>query len=446
MAFGAMDPKAKPVRLVDAQGEELAALLSPVSPQTFVNEHWGRKPLFVKGFAEKFKGFFDTATFFRALASPGGAPSGHLRASFDKKAPPPRSDAAGPVDGSQNFPIQPELAAPLYDAGATICLTEIDARVPRLKYFAAAIKRQLGHPGLVAFNAYLSGPGAGLNWHFDGRIASTLQIEGSKKWRFSKRVAVEWPRGNAIVLSDGSARYDTAGPRAAWEEIVGPEKGQVTEVLLEPGDFLCLPAGTWHDASGGATGSLALNLAFNPIPYSFVVSELLDTLLASDPSWRCVRPLLPRLGGEPGETDPRALEAIAKQLEAAGDALRSTAADGSALVALWSSLVQSGAPPVEIGATSPGPVAPTDRLRVRADGNVYARTAENGSRLVVSVGAARVELTGDAMRVAQRALATKKFDAGASVEWGAEGKTLAWSDAEKILAQLLAEGVLERTK
>src|SRR5208337_2351486 len=138
----------------------------------------------------------------------GGAPGGHLRASFDKKAPAPRSTGGAAVDASQNFPIPPELAGPLYESGATICLTEIDSRVPRLAYFAAAIKRQLGHPGLVAFNAYLSGPGAGLNWHFDARIASTLQIEGTKRWRFSKRVALEWPRGNALMKTDGSARYD----------------------------------------------------------------------------------------------------------------------------------------------------------------------------------------------------------------------------------------------
>ncbi len=340
-----MEPKAKQVRIVEAIGDELAALLSPLSPQTFVNEHWGRKPLFVKGYAEKFKGFFDSPTFFRAAAQ--GAPGGHLRASFDKKTPQkPQSAGGEAVDTTQNFPIQPEQMGPLYEAGATLCVTEIDSRVPRLAYFAAAIKRQLGHPGLVAFNAYLSAPGAGLNWHFDGRIASTLQIEGSKRWRFSKRVALEWPRGNGLHMSDGSARYDSNVPRAAWERLAPLDKGAIAEVVLEPGDLLILPAGTWHDASGGTAGSLALNLAFNPIPYSFIIAELLDALLASDPGWRCARPLLPRLGGLPGEVDPRALEAIGKQLEGAAAALRSVAADSSALVTLWSSLVQAGSPPV----------------------------------------------------------------------------------------------------
>jgi ribosomal protein L16 Arg81 hydroxylase len=440
------------VRLVEAVGDELAALLAPMSPQTFVNEHWGKKPLFVKGFAEKFKGFFDSAAFFRAASTPqtgGGSPatSAHLRASFDKKtAPPARGGgvAGEPVHTTQSFPITPEQMGALHEAGATLCMTEIDTRIPRLAYFAAAIKRQLGHPGLVAFNAYLSAPGAGLNWHFDGRIASTLQIEGSKRWRFSKRVALEWPRGNGVTMSDGSARYDANVARAPWEQLAPLDKGAVTEVVLEPGDFLCLPAGTWHDASGGATGSLALNLAFNPIPYTHVVGELLDALLASDPGWRCARPLLPKAGGLPGEVDPRALEAIGKQLQNAADALRGIAADSAALTTLWSSLVQSG-PSVDPPAAATGPITPSDRFRVRADGNVYVRLVENGARLSVGVGTrARFEVTGDAMRVVQQALTTRKFEGTDCAGWGEGEAKLAWTTVEEILAQLLREGVIER--
>ena len=441
-----MEPKAKQVRLVEAAGDELAALLAPLAPQTFVSEYWGKKPLFVKGFREKFKGFFDDAAFFRAVSTPSSAPGAQLRASFDKKTTPaPRSPGGEPVDVSQHFPIAPESAAPLYEAGATLCLTEIDTRVPRLAYFAAAIKRQLGYPGPVAFNSYLSPPGAGFNWHFDGRIASTLQIEGTKRWRFSKRVAVEWPRGNALVKTDGTARYDLDIPRAEWERIAFDKK-EITEVVLEPGDFLALPAGTWHDASGGPTGSLALNLAFNPISYAILVGELLDALLARDAGWRCAKPLLPKLDGLPGEVDPRALESVAKQLADAAEALRSVAADSTALVALWSSFVQGGGPAIESPAAAPtAPIAPGDRLRVRADGNVYVQTADKGTRLLITIGAKkRTEVTGSVMRLAQRALAARKFEAGECVEWGEEGKRLEWSDVEKALTNLVSDGLLER--
>jgi hypothetical protein len=440
-----MDPKAKQARLVEAAGDELAALLAPLAPQTFVSEYWGKKPLYVKGFREKFKGFFDGAAFFRAVSTPTTAPGSQLRASFDKKTTPAPRSAAEPVDLTQHFPIPPESAGPLFEAGATLCLTEIDTRVPRLAYFAAAIKRQLGYPGPVAFNSYFSPPGVGFNWHFDGRIASTLQIEGTKRWRFSKRVAVPWPRGNAIVKTDGSARYDLDLPRAEWEAIAFDKK-EITEVVLEPGDFLVLPAGTWHDASGGPTGSLALNLAFNPIAYTTIVGELLDVLLAHDAGWRSAKPLLPKLDGLPGEVDPRALESVAKQLANAAEALRSVAADSSALVALWSAFVQGGAPPIDPpSAALSAPIVASDRLRVRADGNVYVQRADGGTRLLIAVGAKRrTEVSGDVMHFAERALAARRFEAQECMAWGEEGKTLAWTEVETILTKLVNEGLLER--
>jgi hypothetical protein len=442
-----MDTKGKQIRVVDAAGDDLAALLSPVAPQTFVNEYWGKKPLYVKGFRERYKGFFDGPSFIQAVSTPGRA-AGELRASFDKKTPAAAKSAGEAADTTQAFPIAPELAGPLFEAGATLCLTDIDARVPRLAHFVAAIKRQLGYPGRVSFNAYLSAPGSGLNWHFDGRIASTLQIEGSKKWRFSNRVAIEWPRGNGAHLTDGSARYTDSKTtaRAEWERLLPLDKNAVTEVVLEPGDLLILPAGTWHDASGGASGSLALNLCFNPISYTSIVGDLLDTLLASDPGWRSPRPLIPLQGALPGEVDPRALELVKRQLENASDALRALSADSSAVVALWSSFVQGASPPIAPRSTAPAaPIAPADRFRVRADGSVYVQTAEKGTRLSIAIGPhARTEAVGGAMYFVQRAIAARAFAANDCLAWGERETRLGWSDVEQVLAHLVNEGLIER--
>jgi hypothetical protein len=430
-------------RIVDAPGEELATLLAPITPEAFVGEYWGKKPLFIEGFRDKYKGFFDGPAFIQAVSAPGRPDT--LRASFDKRTP--VKPAHGAADVTQAFPISGELAGPLYEAGATLCMTDIDQRVPRLAYFAAALKRQLGYPGRVSFNAYLSAAGSGLNWHFDGRIASSLQIEGSKRWRYSKSVAIEWPRGNGTMMTDGTALYGdskTAG-RAPWERLAPLDQSAIEEVLLEPGDLLILPAGTWHDASGGDTGSLALNLAFNPVAYTSIFGDLLDTLLASDPGWRGPTPLLPVRSGAPGEVDPRALEALAKQLRSASDALRALAADSSQVVALWSSYVQGGGPPVPPPRPLTDPIARTDRFRVRADGNVYARTVEKGTKLSVWVGARpTAESMGDAMRFVQRVLATREFAAADCLGWNDGGMKLGWNDVEQVLAHLVNEGLLER--
>jgi hypothetical protein len=91
------------------------------------------------------------------------------------------------------------------------------------------------------------------------------------------------------------------------------------------------------------------------------------------------------------------------------------------------------------------PIASADHFRVRADGNVYAQTVESGTKLSLGVGTRpRVELAGDAMRFAQRALAARKFEAGECAAWGDGGASLEWSQVEKTLTQLLNEGLLER--
>jgi hypothetical protein len=437
-----MSLESKPVRLIDAVGGELQALLSPVTPETFVHEHWGRKPLLVKGFRGKYQGFFDRATFDRALASPG--PEGFLQASFDKKTAVPAIGAGGPLAdvASPAFGARPDEAQALHAKGATLCASQMELRVPVLARFAAAIKRQLGYIGKVSFNAYLSPASVGFNWHFDARIASTLQIEGTKRWRFSNDPAVQWPRANGVLRTDGSGRYaDARAGAEAWERLAPLDLAATSEVVLEPGDLLVLPAGTWHDACGGDEGSLALNLSFTPVAYTALLGNLLDAALRADPGWRGPAPVLAREDGLPGEVDPWALEAIAKQLTRAAETLRTLAADGAPLVRMWASAVGTlPGIPAEPRPAAPAPVDAADRLRVRADGRFYARTADGGARLVVSTPSGGIDVTGPAARFVQRVLSTKELVAGDCLAWGAG----AWNEVAAALAHLLREGLIER--
>jgi tetratricopeptide (TPR) repeat protein len=329
--------------IVASAGDELRALLAPVTPETFVGELWARRPLFVKGFADKYRGLFDWQEFLEAVKNPGNAPATHLRGSFDKRvAVAPRGGP--PLPATQIFTVTPGQSGQLFEAGATICMTEVESRVPRLAAFLAAIKRQIGFPGQIAFNAYASRDGVGFNWHFDGRVASTLQIEGSKRWRFSRKVALDWPRGNGTRRTDGSAAYaDPTLTRGAWETLAPLDPSDVTSVVLEPGDLLILPAGLWHDAEGGPTGSLAINMAFLPLSHTRLVAELLDRKLEHDAAWRGAAPMLPAREGAP--PDDARVAAFRAELERAAETLRAIAADPVALPSVWASLVEELSPP-----------------------------------------------------------------------------------------------------
>ncbi len=298
--------------LLDAVGSELSALLSPITLATFVREYWAKKPLYVKGFPDKYKGLFSREVFVRALSAPGPAPEDFLHASFDKGKGSTASKAADEW-ASSTFKANPEEAMPLFKAGATLCVTLMETRVPALAPIVGAIKRQLGYPGNVHFNAYLS---------------SGRRIQLALRWtdrehsanRRDQAVAVLQSTGRALasVERGPSGRRDRSvhrPPRSAarvhrflagGEEYRGIpfDENDTTEVVLEPGNLLILPAGVWHDACAGDGGSLALNLSFSPISYTLLARNLLDALLTPDPAWRAPPPLLPLPGGAPGEVDP----------------------------------------------------------------------------------------------------------------------------------------------
>jgi Cupin superfamily protein len=433
--------------LVQAAGNELRALLWPITPEAFVHEYWGKKSLFVKGWREKYAGFFDAESFSGALSGAGPFPPNFLRASFDKKTAAGTSAAPATADelSSTAFAANPDQAVPLFDAGATLCVSQLEVRVPGLVGFLAAIKRQLGYPGKVSFNGYLSPAQSGYNWHFDSRIATTLQIEGTKTWRYSSSPAIPWPRSNGSLRADGIARYSDPGVAAQnWERLAAFDAADTTEVTLEPGDLLVLPAGVWHEACGGTSGSLALNLTFTPISYTLLVRNLLDTLLAPEAGWRSPGPVLP--GEAAGEVDPAGIAAISAQLARAASVLQSLSGDSAAVVRLWESFVQNPNPGQPMKPTPPGastPVQPADRLRLRDDGRVYAMLAEGGSSLCVSIGTSReVELTGVAVGFVQRIIAEHEFTAADCVTWGTGGESFAWDDVQTILTDLKREGLI----
>jgi ribosomal protein L16 Arg81 hydroxylase len=98
--------------------------------------------------------------------------------------------------------------------------------------------------------------------HFDARIATAIQIEGRKKWRFANRPSIPWPIHNGIINDNGMIEWQF--PPTAWEQQIKPVMAlEWTEVVLEQGDFLCLPAGTLHQAKAVDGHSLSLNVNFN---------------------------------------------------------------------------------------------------------------------------------------------------------------------------------------
>jgi ribosomal protein L16 Arg81 hydroxylase len=271
---------------------ELKRLLEPMSPKTFLSRYWAREAVHLRGPKNKFKGLFSKDAFWKALKTldtQGPNSRGMIRAHFEDRDRPPEVPTA-------YLRCDAERAKWALGKGATLCVNVISDGDPKLKAFCAAVKQQLGWPGLARFNGYWSPDRRGLAMHFDARIACTLQIAGKKTWWFTKTAVVDWPRANADLLENGVTDYlEPWAGQEQWEQPRPTSSKDFEKVTLEPGDVLILPAGAWHAAAADGE-SLALNLAMDAISPLAMLYETLDRELRSDVAWR-VAPPSPDAGG-----------------------------------------------------------------------------------------------------------------------------------------------------
>lgn len=290
----------------------LSELLTPVGVEEFAQEYWGRRPLLLTGRSDRFAGLFDRTRLWSALRT-GQARIGSLH-----PADPDLPLTAGHTEDITIDEIEPAMAA-----GHTICITDLSAAAPELARLAADLVRELGVIAPARVNAFWSPPGSGAEVHLDARVTTSLQLEGAKQWWYGAAPAVAWPRSNAQLLPDGEPvwMYPWCG-QDPWERLAAP--GELAHVLLQPGDLLCLPAGTWH-AARADDRSLALNVSFSPPEVTVLIREVLSSRLAEHEQWRGALPS-PSPGGSGAPPTDRVRDELAGLLDQAGELLHGEAA------------------------------------------------------------------------------------------------------------------------
>jgi ribosomal protein L16 Arg81 hydroxylase len=267
----------------------LAEILHPVTVAELLRDYWGKKPLHIEASRrDRFATLFDLDRFRRAVIDDRVV---KLRGSLDS--------------GASYFSARGGDIDTLLKSGATLCADHLEEADPGLGACVERVARELRYPGKIDFRCYLSPDGAGFDTHFDQRIATVLQIAGQKRWRFSPRPAVDYPEYQAVPDGKGGVEHGrTLNPDVlAVSDFTPPDDAGFLEVVLRPGDLLCLPAGTWHKAK--AVGwSLALNLAFAPVRVHEIVWATVRKRLDTDPVWRQGIVPVPAEGGEPGGSEP----------------------------------------------------------------------------------------------------------------------------------------------
>ncbi|MGH6943601.1 MAG: JmjC domain-containing protein [Geminicoccaceae bacterium] len=260
-------------------------IVAPLGAEGFFAEHDGKRPLHLKGAADKFAAVMTWARLNALLGQATIWSQASLQLVLDKEpVPAQRYCAAAPGrDGGQVLRPDPERVKDLLKRGATLVANDIDHLSEGLTAFSAALEEALG--GKVQGNLYLSSrKRPGFASHFDTHDVYAAHVEGTKTWYvYEGRVAdpIAHPSFKSLT-------------REHHEKAKG---GLLMEVRMEPGDLLYLPRGQYHDALADEGG--AVHIAFGvtyPIGMD-ILSALFDRMVA-EPEFRANLPRPDRPGAE----------------------------------------------------------------------------------------------------------------------------------------------------
>ena len=146
--------------------------------------------------------------------------------------------------------------------GHSLVVTPIQPYVPALATLCANIAARLREQVKVGVIVTLGTAGA-FKLHYDPEDLIIVQVEGRKRWRIY-------------------------GPAVA-NPVIGmpkppppPESAPIFDEVLEAGDLLLLPAGTWHHCENGPDRSLHLGIFCIPTTGLHVVKSLLSQLITDE--------------------------------------------------------------------------------------------------------------------------------------------------------------------
>ncbi len=420
--------------MIEADLGAFEKLLAPIKPQDFLHQYWDKKPLYIKGTREKFRDLFSRQAFDQAI----GQWSRNRVRDMNVKA------AFIDLEGSQQeIEAGQQHINDFLVAGMTICAVSINAVDSKLTAFLAGVKASLNLPAHIIFNCYVSKDEKGFSTHFDGHGVIILQIEGSKRWRFSSTPAVPFPNQNYILPVSGTPYLKGIGP------IERPNEKEFEDVLLEEGDVLYLPAGHWHVTSAKEF-SLALTFSMQFQKPFDLIFETLRTKLQRNPAWRSTFPPVwnpnMKINEVPSEISnifESLIQDLKKQLESM---------DLSEFHRAWYRSVGTITSPIESQYASEiqdterrenPTVNQNDALKIAGKSPIHYFTSENKNGLgeiFLYYKTAEVKLPIEALPFVKNVLQKKEFKASDVLRWA----DYDWSEMQPVLTQLLHLGVLER--
>ncbi|GIF05086.1 cupin domain-containing protein [Actinoplanes siamensis] len=242
----------------------LSGLIHPTDVDTFVRDHWEKRPLVVsRGDPEYFADLLtlDDVDYVLSMSS---LTSDELRVVLDGNETPVSSLFSGGPNGPMNAL---EALYAYYRKGSTIILNSLDRRWEPLKRLCGTLCTETS--SRFQANVYITPAGAqGFKAHYDMHDVFVLQVHGTKRWRLY---------ASPLQLPLRGQSYDKSGPSPG-----DPEQ----EFDLHAGDVLYLPRGIIHSAKSNEGTSVHVTIGAHPLLWSDLIQAEIKKVFAADVRFR----------------------------------------------------------------------------------------------------------------------------------------------------------------
>lgn len=259
-------------------------LLQPISPEHFLGEYVGRKPLHIPASGDGAKASILTWPDFNRLLGQGSLwTSAHLRLMRNYVAVPP-DQYCHPVATPQGEVLRPwpQKVEVFLSAGASLIANDVLSIHEPLMRIGETLSRTFA--ASIGANIYCSFRGVqAFGTHFDNHDVIVIQTGGTKVWNLYASRA-DNPIEN-FPDDDATRRW--------FEQTRGALMQQVT---MQPGDVLYLPRGWYHDALATDGPSLHVTFAITPL-HGRTLLSLLNLEAMKNPAYRAFAPPATEDGG-----------------------------------------------------------------------------------------------------------------------------------------------------
>lgn len=250
-----------------AAQRRLAELLSPVSPETFFNDYWEKRPLVLSHQDPDFLGRFFTVRMFTELLEQRHLRFPGVRIFLNRQETPSKEFTATTIIGMEQVSGVVDSFAiwEHYHRGATIHVIGLERMSGSLRRLTDDLESEFGFP--LHATAFLTPQSAdNVPAHEDPSDFLILQIGGEKRWRVWGPVQRTGASSESRISDDRPSQLTSEEP--------------LLDVNLSAGDVLYVPTGFYHQAITSGRYSLHLTLVINPYRWFDVVGGSVRDALA----------------------------------------------------------------------------------------------------------------------------------------------------------------------